>query len=108
MDQTGILLTAAGMGAVALAIRASPLLLLGGRKLPRPIEEALHFLPAAALAAITVQLLVVRDGALQVSIDDVTWWALLPSVAVAILTRSTFLTVAVGMAIVAGSRLIAG
>ncbi|MEQ8246175.1 MAG: AzlD domain-containing protein [Alphaproteobacteria bacterium] len=108
MDPTTTLLTALAIGVAVVAIRTGPLLLLGGRKLPRTIEDGLRFLPAAAMCALTVHMVAVRDGALRFSLDDATVWALLPTAAVAVLTRSTFLTVAAGMGAVAGVRFIAG
>ena len=108
VDQTSVLLTAVAIGVAVVAIRTTPLLLLGARRLPRPIEDALRFLPAAAMCALTVHMVAVRDGAVQLSLGDVTLWALVPTAAVAVMTRSTFLTVAVGMGAVAGARLIVG
>ena len=58
------------------------------------------------MCALTVHMVAVRDGAVQLSLGDVTLWALVPTAAVAVMTRSTFLTVAVGMGAVAGARLI--
>jgi branched-subunit amino acid transport protein len=49
---------------------------------------------------------VFKNGALGFSSHDVTWWALLPTIAVAILTRNIFATIVVGMGLVAGARLI--
>lgn len=107
MDQTTSFLTIVGVGLAVLVIRSSPILLLGARKLPRPVEDALHYLPAAALTALVVQMMVVKDGVLGFSPHDVTWWALLPTIAIAILTRNIFITVLVGMGLVAGARMIA-
>ena len=106
MDQTTSSLTIVGVGLVVLVIRSSPLLLLGARRLPRPVEDALHYLPAAALGALVVQMMVVEDGALGFSPHDVTWWALLPTIVVAILSRNIFFTVIVGMGLVAIARMI--
>ena len=107
MDQTTSFLTIVAVGLAVLVIRSSPMLLLGARKLPRPVEDALHYLPAAALSALVVQMMVVKDGVLGFSPHDVTWWALLPTIVVAILTRNIFITVLVGMGLVAGARMIA-
>ena len=106
MDQTTSFLTIVGIGVAVLVIRTSPLLLLGARRLPRPVEDALHYLPAAALSALVVQMMVVKDGVFGFSPHDVTWWALLPTILVAILTRNIFITVLVGMGLVAGARLL--
>ena len=106
MDETASFLTIIATGAVVLVIRSAPLLLLGARRLPRHIENALHYLPAAALSALVVQMMVVKDETLRFSLQDVTWWALLPTILAAILTRNIFITVVVGMGLVAGARLI--
>ena len=106
VDQATSLLTIIATGAVVLVIRSAPLLLLGARRLPRHVENALRYLPAAALSALAVQMMVVRDGELGFSLQDVTWWALLPTILVAILTRNIFITVIVGMGLVASARLI--
>jgi branched-subunit amino acid transport protein len=106
VDESISFLTIVITGAVVLVIRSAPLLLLGARRLPRHIENVLHYLPAAALSALAVQMMVVRDGELGFSLQDVTWWALLPTILVAILTRNIFITVIVGMGLVASARLI--
>jgi branched-subunit amino acid transport protein len=108
MDQTTLLLTVFGVAAVSLAIRAAPLLLLSGRRLPRVMEEMLEYVPAAALAALTMQLLAVREGVVLIAPDDVRWWALLPTIAIAAWRRSMLLTVFLGVALVAGLRLVTG
>jgi len=55
-----------------------------------------------------VQLVMVKNGALSFSIDDVTIWAALPTLAAAALTRNLFVTIAVGMGFVVVVRLIGG
>ena len=65
VDETASFLTIIATGAVVLVIRSAPLLLLGARRLPRHIENALHYLPAAALSALVVQMMVVKDGTLR-------------------------------------------
>ena len=106
VDQATSFLTIVAIGLVVMIIRSAPLFLLGARRLPRQLESALHYLPAAALSALVVQMMAVKDGVLSVSPQDVTWWALLPTILVAILTRNIFITVVVGMGLVAGARLI--
>jgi branched-subunit amino acid transport protein len=96
MDEITILLTILGMSAVTLLIKAAPLAILGSRKLPRVVEDGL------------VQLVMVKNGALSFSIDDVTIWAALPTLAAAALTRNLFVTIAVGMGFVVVVRLIGG
>lgn len=105
MDEVTILATILGMAAVTLLVRVGPLALLGGRRLPSLVEASLKHLPIAVLAAMVVQLLAVREGRLQVALNDVTLWAALPTFAVAIWTRNLFATLAAGMGTVALARL---
>ena len=108
MGEITILLTILGMSAVTLLIKAAPLAILGSRKLPRVVEDGLKHLPVAVLSGMVVQLVMVKNGALSFSIDDVTIWAALPTLASAALTRNLFVTIAVGMGFVVGMRLIGG
>ncbi|NQV79501.1 MAG: AzlD domain-containing protein [Alphaproteobacteria bacterium] len=108
MGEVAILVTILGMSAVTLLIKVSPLVLLGSRKLPRGVEDALKYLPVAVLSAMVVQLLMVKDGALNLTFDDAMVWAAVPTLVTAIVTRNLFASIAVGMGFVAVVRLIAG
>jgi branched-subunit amino acid transport protein len=108
MDEITILLTILGMSAVTLLIKVAPLAILGSRKLPRVVEDGLKHIPVAVLSGMVVQLVMVKNGALSFSIDDVTIWAALPTLAAAALTRNLFVTIAVGMGFVVVVRLIGG
>lgn len=108
MGEVAILVAILGMSAVTLLIKITPLVLLGGRKLPQGVEDALKHLPVAVLAAMVVQLLLVKDGVLAFRIDDATVWAALPTLAAAILTRNLFAAIGAGMGFVAVFRLVAG
>jgi len=107
MGEVAILFTILGMSAVTLLIKVGPLAILGSRKLPRLVEDGLKHLPVAVLSGMVVQLVMVKDGALTFSIDDVTVWAVLPTLVIAALTRNLFVTIAVGMGFVVIVRLIA-
>lgn len=108
MGEVAVLITIMGMSAVTLLIKVAPLTLLGSRKLPRLIEDSLKHLPVAVLAGMTVQLILVENGELNIRLDAVTTWAALPTVLAAIWTRNLFVTIAVGMGFVALVRLIGG
>jgi branched-subunit amino acid transport protein len=108
MGEIAMLATILGMSAVTLFLKSAPLALLGSRKLPRVVEETLKHLPVAVLSSMVVQLVLVKDGTLQLDIDDVTMWAVLPTLAAAIITRNLFVTIAIGMGFVVVVRLIAG
>ena len=108
MGEVTILLTILGMSAVTLLIKAAPLAILGSRKLPRVVEGGLKHLPVAVLSGMVVQLVLVKNGTLSFSIDEVTIWAVLPTLVAAALTRNLFVTIAVGMGFVVVVRLFGG
>lgn len=104
MDQQTIFLTLCGMAAVTYLPRLLPALVLSSRRLPEWVERWLSFVPACVLAALLFPGVLAPGGSLDVSTDNLFFWAALPTCAVALATRSLFDTVAVGMAVVAGAR----
>lgn len=104
MDQTLIFLTIAGMAAVTYLPRALPLVALASRDLHPGLRRFLGYVPTAVLAAMLAMSTVVRDGVIDVGPGNIFLLAAVPSFAAAILTRSFFGTVAVGMVLVAGGR----
>lgn len=104
MDQQAIFLMILGMGAVTYIPRCGPLLALASRSLPPVAVRWLGYVPTAVLAALLAPSLLVQDGAIQASPDNVFLLAAVPAFAVCVTTRSFFGTVAVGMAAVAAAR----
>jgi len=97
MDEKLVLLTILGMAVVTYLPRVFPLLALSGKKLPDIVVEWLGFVPAAVLAAMLFPSLLLVDGNLSISKDNLFFWAALPTLAAAILTKKLFLPVVVGM-----------
>ncbi|MEQ8964748.1 MAG: AzlD domain-containing protein [Azospirillaceae bacterium] len=108
MDQHAVFLIILGMTAVTYLPRLLPALLLSSRRLPRPVEIWLGYVPAAVLAAMLAPTLVLRDGAIALGFDNLFLWAAVPTTLVAIATRSLFATVLAGMAVVAATRWFTG
>lgn len=104
MDQTLALTAIAGMALVTYIPRVAPLLALSSRELHPGVRRWLGYVPTAVLSAMLAVGIVVEDGALDLGMDNVFLLATVPTLAAAILTRSFFGTVAVGMAVVAGGR----
>ncbi len=104
MDQTVVFLTIVGMCAVTYIPRALPMLALASRSLPDVAIRWLSFIPTAVLSALLLPSLLVHDASLNLSLGNVFLWAGIPAFVLAVCTRSFFGTVALGMAIVAGSR----
>lgn len=108
MDQTTAFLTILAMGAVSMALKLAPVVLLPGRKLPHWLDLSLRHLPVAVLSAMTVQLLAIVDGEINLELGNVALWAAIPTVICAALTRSLFWTIAFGMTLVVALRWIFG
>jgi branched-subunit amino acid transport protein len=95
------------MALVTYLPRFLPLLLLSRRKLNPMFRIWLSYVPVAVLAALLGPALFMAEGTLltiQPSLNQY-FWAALPSFAIALLTRSMFLTVLTGMGAVAILRL---
>jgi branched-subunit amino acid transport protein len=91
--------TIVGMGAVTFAVRLLPILLLERVEMPPLILRALRYVPPAVLSAIIFPELLVRDGALDLTVGNVRLLAGVVAAIVAWRSRSVILTIAVGMAI---------
>lgn len=91
-------LTIGGTGAVMLALRLSFIALLGHMEIPRLLDRALRFVPAAALTALVIPFLFYENGASQVSLGNERLLAGLVAALIAWRTRSVLFTLAGGMA----------
>ena len=108
MDQTTVMLTLLGMSLVTYLPRLLPAWFLRGRELPPFLVAWLRYVPVAVLAALLVPSLLVQDGAFKLAWNNLYLWAALPAGFTAWKSRSMFLTVLVGMAVVATLRLVFG
>lgn len=104
MEQEMIFLTIVGMLAVTYVPRMVPLVALASRTLPESVVRWLSYVPAAVLSSMLFPALLLRDGSVDVSLDNYFLWAAVPAFLLAWRTRSFFGTVALGMALVAAGR----
>ena len=86
------------VGVTTFLMRASFIVFADPQRFPHLFRQALAFVPPAVLAAIVAPGLLMRDGQIDVSLDNLRWVAGLVAIAVAARTRSTLATVAAGMA----------
>ena len=108
LDQTGVLVTIAGMALATYLPRAAPLLFLSGRTLPPLVVRFLGFVPAAVLAALLFPSVLAPRGGLDLSTgNEFLFGGILAGLA-AWRTGSFFGAVAVGMGTVAAVRFLAG
>lgn len=98
------LLLIAGMCGVTFGVRWLSIVGLRRRSLPGWAEDALRYVPIAALSAIAVPAMVLRDGVLALSLDNAHLVAGLMAIAVAWWTRRLFLTLAGGLLLFAAWR----
>ncbi len=96
------------IGAITFAYRASFIFFVGKIQLPAWLQQALRFVPVAALTALVVPELLVRNGVLALSWQNERLIAGLVAVAVAWWTRNIVLTLVLGMAVLYGFRWLLG
>jgi branched-subunit amino acid transport protein len=108
MEQEIVFLTLLGMLAVTYVPRALPVLVLSSRRLPTVVVAWLRHVPVAVLAAMLFPALFVQEGRIDLGLDNLFLWAALPAFLVAWRRRSFFVTVIVGIVVVAVARLMLG
>lgn len=108
MDENLVFLTILGMAAVTYLPRLIPLLALSGKTLPAVLVAWLRHVPPAVLAAMLLPAILIQDGELTLGLDNLFFWAAIPTFAAAILSKSLFIPVIVGMLVVIVGRLFGG
>ena len=100
MEENLVLLTIIGMAVVTYLPRLIPLLVLSGKKLPTPIVLWLQHVPPAVLAALLLPTIILREGNISLGMDNLFFWAAIPTFIAAILSKSLFIPVMIGMLMV--------
>ena len=86
-------------GVVTYLTRLSFIFLFGIIDPPEVLRRALRFVPPAVLSAIVFQELLIRDGALMLSLNNFRLLAGIAAILVGIRTKNALLIIAVGMII---------
>jgi len=105
MSEGMVIMTIVLMALVTLGPRFLPVWLLAGRQLPQVVVTWLRYVPVAVLAALLAPELFLYEGSLNLTSSNLYLWVSLPTFLVAWKTRSLFLTVIVGMGLLALLRL---
>lgn len=87
-----------GMTIVTFLPRYGTLALLGRIELPKPIFNALKFVPPAVLSAIILPGLLLKEGQMNIALDNSYLVAGIFSAVAAWRTRNLLLTIVLGMA----------
>lgn len=85
-------------GLITFGMRFSLIYLFGKFEIPETMRKALHYVPPAVLSAIIFPELLIRDGALDVSLSNTRMLAGIIAIITAWFSRSTLITILVGMA----------
>jgi len=84
-------------GLVTFGMRFSLIYLFGRFQVPETMRKALHYVPPAVLSAIIFPELFLREGVLDISLDNVRLLAGLAAVLVAWFSRNILITIIAGM-----------
>ncbi|MFO8192720.1 MAG: AzlD domain-containing protein [Bacillota bacterium] len=104
MKETALLIFL--MTAVTYLPRVIPAVILSRRRLPRAVTLWLSYVPVAVMAAILAPALFVPAGELDLSLQaNPAFWVSIPVFALALRTRNLFITVIVGMVLIALLRM---
>jgi branched-subunit amino acid transport protein len=85
-------------GLITFGMRFSLIYLFGKFEIPETLRKALHYVPPAVLSAIIFPELLIRNGTLDLSLDNTRLLAGLVAIVTAWFSRNTLLTILVGMA----------
>lgn len=106
MDDVTIFLLILCMALVTYLPRVFPLFAFSDKKLPDVIISWLRYVPAAVLSAMLLPTIMLVDGKVSIGSENLFFLAAVPTFITAILTRSLFPPVIVGMVIVVIGRLL--
>lgn len=85
-------------GLITFGMRFSFIYLFGRFEIPETMRKALHYVPPAVLSALVFPELLLPHGAFDVSLENTRLLAGLLAIVAAWFSRSTLLTILVGMA----------
>jgi branched chain amino acid efflux pump len=104
--RTSVLIVILGTALVTVVPRILPLALLSRINIPERAARWLGHVPVAVLAALLAQSVLLADGRLSLSITNLSLLAIIPTLVVALRTRSLVGTVSTGVATMALLRLL--
>ena len=91
------MLLIAAMAAVTFIPRLLPFALASRLRLPKPMQQALSYVPIAILSVIIVQSIFYRNGALALHITNPFLWASLVAFITALIQKRLFVTILMGL-----------
>lgn len=86
-----------GVSLVSLLPRILPVALFSRYEFPEPLKRWLSFIAPAVLGGLTALSILAPEGYIDISIDNKFIWAFIPTLLVAIKTKSLFYSLLVGI-----------
>jgi branched-subunit amino acid transport protein len=108
MEENLVSLTIIGMAVVTYLQRLIPLLALSGKELPPSAIAWLRHVPPAVLSAMLLPIILMPEGKISLGFDNLFFWAAIPTIVAAIISKSLFIPVIIGMLVVIIGRLFGG
>ena len=105
MEESVIFIAIILMSLVTMGPRAIPMWWLAGKNLPKPVLDWLKFVPVSVMAAMVAPEIFLQKGNLSLGGSNLFFWMAIPTFLVAILTRTLFIPLIVGMGGLAMVRL---
>lgn len=90
MNSTSIWIMIIGVSIVSILPRILPVALLSRYEFPAPLKKWLSFVAPAVLSSLTALSVLAPGGNIDISINNSYIWAFIPTLLVAVKTRSLF------------------
>lgn len=97
MSETSIWIMIIGVAIVSIAPRILPVALFSRSEFPGVVKEWLSYVAPAVLGALTALSVLAPQGEIDISINNGYIWAFIPTLIVAVKTKSLFYTLVVGI-----------
>ena len=106
MEQDTIFQVIVGMTIVTYLPRLLPAWFLSSRTLPPTLQIWLRYVPISVIGAMLLPNVLLQEGSLQFNTHNFFLLGSIPTIAVALISRSLFVTVLAGILLVTGLRLL--
>ncbi|WP_100331184.1 AzlD domain-containing protein [Bacillus xiapuensis] len=99
-----VLLVIIGCALVTLVPRVAPFLIVRKLRLPQAVMTWLSFIPVCILTALVIGSVLTKNSAQRPKVDSETFLVLMPTILIALWTKSLLITVIFGVAAMAALR----
>lgn len=97
MSGTSIWIMIIGVSIVSILPRILPVAMFSRYEFPEPLKRWLSFVAPAVLSSLTAMSVLAPGGYIDISIHNMYIWAFIPTLLIAIKTRSLFYSLSVGI-----------